>query len=123
MLPLARAILTFYREHYPRRDEDGKMLFEPGQAIETWQIAANPMPEVAGLHWVTGNLLCLPGITDTDRKAWTELRDLLPPLPTRTEAGKQFLLPARRYDARKNNEIPELYAVFPYRHFGVGGRR
>ena len=85
LLPLARPILTFFREHYPRRDADGKMLFDPAQAIETWQVAVNPVPEIAGLRWVTDGLLQLPNLPETDRKAWTELRDLLPPLPSRVE--------------------------------------
>ena len=48
LLPLARPILTFFREHYPRRDADGKMLFDPAQAIETWQVAVNPVPRLPG---------------------------------------------------------------------------
>lgn len=122
LLPLARPILTFYREHYPRRDENGKILFDPAQAIETWQVAVNPLPEIAGLRWVTDGLLRLPSLSDEDRKVCTELRDLLPPLPSRVEYWnkKKYLIPALQYDVLANFENPELYAVFPYRHFGVG---
>ena len=69
LLPLARPILTFYREHYPHRDEHGKIVFAPAQAIETWQVAVNPLPEIAGLHWVTDGLLCTAGPRNTSRPA------------------------------------------------------
>jgi hypothetical protein len=122
LLPLARPILKFYREHYPQRDGDGSIRFAPAQAIETWQVAANPLPEIAGLRWVTAGLLRLPDLPDADRAAWTELRELLPPLPARVEYWnkKAYLIPALEYDVLANFENPELYAVFPYRHFGVG---
>lgn len=121
LLPLARAILAFYREHHPRRDAAGKMVLCPAQSLETWHDAANPLPDIAGLHWVTSALLALPGLSAADRTAWTELRDLLPPLPTRTEFWnkKKYLIPAERYDVLANSENPELYAVFPYRHYGT----
>ena len=122
LLPLARAILTFYREHYPRRDGEGKMVLEPSQALETWQVTVNPLPDVAGLHWVIGGLLELDRLPDADRKAWSELCGLLPPLPSRVEYWnkKKYLIPALQYDVLANWETPELYAVFPYRLFGVG---
>jgi len=122
LLPMARPILTFYREHYPQRDSDGKIRFEPAQSIETWQVAVNPLPEIAGLRWVTDGLLRLPNLSEMDRKAWAELRNLLPPLPARVEYWnkKKYLIPALQYDVLANFENPELYAVFPYRLLGVG---
>lgn len=121
LLPLARAILTFYREHYPRRDGAGKMVLEPSQALETWQVTVNPLPDVAGLHWVIGELLQLDRLPEADRKAWSELCGLVPPLPSRVEyAKKKYLIPALQYDVLANWENPELYAVFPFRLFGVG---
>jgi len=122
LLPLARPILRFYREHYPQRDERGKIVFAPAQSLETWHVAVNPMPEIAGLRWVTDGLLRLPNLSEDDRKAWIELRELLPPLPSRAEfqTKKKYLIPALQYDVQANSENPELYAVFPYRLFGVG---
>ncbi len=122
LLPLARPILTFYREHFGLRDAAGRMSFQPAQSLETWQEAVNPLPEIAGLQWVTDALLGLAELPEADVKTWTELRDLLPRLPTRTEYWnrKKYLVPAEQYDVLANSENPELYAVFPYRHFGVG---
>jgi hypothetical protein len=124
LLPLARPILRFYREHYPRRDDAGKILFAPAQSLETWHIAVNPAPEIAGLQWVLDNLLALPDgmLEPTDREAWRELRGLLPPLPTRTYfwEKKTEVIDALQYDLSSNSENPALYTVFPYRIFGVG---
>jgi len=36
------------------------------------------------------------------------------------DQGAVVLLPALEFDARRNSENPELYAVFPYRFYGVG---
>ena len=90
--------------------------------LETWHVAVNPVPEIAGLRWVTDGLLRLHGLPHADRAAWKELRDLLPPLPSRVEfwTKVKYLIPALQYDVRANWENPELYAVFPYRLFGVG---
>src|SRR5689334_25081980 len=44
----------------------------------------------------------------------------LPPIPTAEKDGKRVVLPAERFDKKKNTENPELYCVFPYRLLGVG---
>lgn len=113
VLPLTRPILTFYSEHYPQRDNDGKLRLDPAQSLETWQVAVNPLPEIAGLRWVVEGLLQLPNLPDADRKAWTELRDLLPPLPTRVEYWnkKQYLIPALQYDLRSASRVGNFRRV------------
>ncbi|MCC6444679.1 MAG: hypothetical protein IT210_14630 [Armatimonadetes bacterium] len=121
ILPLAGGILDFYDKHYPRAD--GKLRFEPAQALETWQEAVNPLPEIAGLKWVLDGLLNLPPAqTGADRRAaWKRLLSELPPLPAGRENGQPFLKAASDILApAMNSENPELYAVFPYRLYGVG---
>jgi len=135
MLPFANAILTFYEQHWPS-DENGKLLLSPSQSIETYQLdAVNPTPDIAGLHSVVERLLQLPigVVSDRQREAWKRLREKLPSIATGTtfhskipphgqgeSDGIQVLLPARSYGGTKNSENPELYAVFPYRIYGVG---
>lgn len=136
MLPFADAVLTYYAEHWPKRDASGKIVFFPDAAIETYQLdATNPMPDLAGLYWATEHLLKLPaGLTSaSERAAWQKLQSALPPLPKGTTHdgkipphakgdpdGTPVLLPAQSYGDTKNIENPELYAVFPYRLYGVG---
>ncbi len=121
LLPMASAVIQFFDEHYPR-DDAGKVRFEPSQSLETWQRATNPLPEIVGLAFVIDALLSLPDevTAKAPRKEWARLRRELPPVPSAEEEGQKFLLPADEFDERHNIENPELYAVFPFRLYGVG---
>ena len=44
----------------------------------------------------------------------------LPEIPIGEKDGKRVILPAERFDKKKNTENPELYSIFPYRLHGVG---
>jgi len=116
LLPLSHKVLTFFDQHY-RSGPDGKLVMHPAQALETWHDCTNPMPEVAGLHAVTGRLLALPErLTSRRQRAfWRSLQGKLPELPTRQLKGVRMLAPAARFAVKSNIENPELYAVFPFR--------
>ena len=121
LLPHADAVMQFYDVHY-RRDGAGKILFAPAQSLETWHTAVNPLPEIAGLRYILPKLLDLPHtLTNSPQCArWRRLLNELPEIPTGNASGKPTLLPAEQYDLNKNVENPELYAIFPYRIYGVG---
>lgn len=121
MLPLLTDIVRYFAEHYPT-DENGKMRFHPAQALETWWDCVNPLPEVAGLRFVLQQALKLPEASvGADRRAyWSSVLAKLPPIPTRTEGGQPMLAPADSFARLSNVENPELYAIFPYRLYGVG---
>ncbi|KPK41186.1 MAG: hypothetical protein AMJ65_09950 [Phycisphaerae bacterium SG8_4] len=119
VLPIAEEVLTFYDEHWDR-DADGKIRFEPAQALETWWQCVNPTPEVAGLRHVLQRLLALEeGVRRSQVAAWRRMLRDLPPMPVTDEDGKRFVLPAEKFDVLRNSENPELYAVFPYRLYGL----
>jgi len=124
LLPLARAFVNFFRRHYLRRDDDGRVLFSPAQALETWHTAVNPVPEIVGLQVVLDGLLALPEelTSSDDRQGWQEFRASLPPVPTRSYhgTGTREIIPALQYDECRNMENVGLYAVFPYRRYAVG---
>jgi len=123
MVPFAEAIVTFYDKHYPR-EADGRIRFEPAQSLETWWNVVNPLPEIAGLRAVLPRLLALPEdlTTAAQRGRWRRLLAQVPPVPTRRfeTDGKKVLAPAQTFSSRNNCENPELYAIFPYRLYGVG---
>jgi len=121
LLPFVREVLTFYDQHYPR-DDQGRIRFAPAQSLETWWDCVDPLPEIAGLHFVLGQLLTLPEALAPaeDRAFWQRLRGELPDLPTREVDGRTLIAPAREFATKSNCENPELYAIFPYRIFGVG---
>jgi len=135
LLPLAVAGTTWFDQHWQR--VDGKILFSDSQALETRRPATNPAPDIAGLQSVLPRLLALPHdlTTPQQRTLWRHLLAGLPPLPRgRTDSagkvpltsadaapqGQQILWPATVFTKPGNVENPELYAVFPYRRFGVG---
>jgi alpha-L-fucosidase 2 len=121
LLPLADPIFTFYDKHYPR-DSKGRLRFQPAQSLETYWGCVNPMPEVAGLKWDLKGLLTLPpDCTTADQRAlWRRMEKELPPLPLRVTDGKKFLDFAEVTGSVHNCENPELYAIFPFRLYGVG---
>jgi hypothetical protein len=121
VLPIADAVTEFFDLHY-RRDPAGKIRFEPAQSLETWHTAVNPLPEIAGLRYLLPKLLELPEnlTSGAQRARWRRMLDELPAIPIGEKDGKRVILPAERFDVKKNTENPELYCVFPYRLFGVG---
>ena len=122
VLPAARELLGFFDQHY-KTGGDGKLDMQPSQALETWVGCLNPMPELAGLHSTTARLLALPEnlMSSGDRAFFKQLQAKLAPLPTtKTPDGKVMLAPAQVYKQKNNSEVPELYAVFPFRQIAVG---
>jgi hypothetical protein len=119
LLPHAQGIMLFYDKHY-QLDNGGKILFAPASSLETYHIAINPMPEIAGLKYVIPRLLNLPtdALSFTFRKRCNELLKQLPDIPVQEMNGKSQLAPADSWKMKMNIENPELYAVFPYRLFG-----
>ncbi len=123
LLPMAREVLSYFDMRFTR-DKDGKLIVSPTQAVETyWHGVTNDTPSVAGLNAVLDRLLALPSAQAPDggRRLWVRLRAATPPVPMATEDGQRFVLPAETFDPKRSNvENPELYAIWPFRLFGVG---
>jgi len=121
LVPFVSSILTFFDQHWGR-DANGKIRFEPAMSLETYAVAVNPLPEIVGIEKVASGMLSLPDelTTAQQRREWSRLRGDLPAVPTRSVASGQVLAPAESYSTLQNSENPELYAIFPYRTYGVG---
>ena len=121
VLPVANDVLHFFNNYY-KTNNAGQLIMHPAQALETWWDCTNPMPELAGLYSITKRLAALPdNLTgESDRKFWSELSAKLPELPLRETPSGIALAPAERFKDKQNVENPELYAVFPFRLFGIG---
>ena len=145
LLPLADAVFLFYDRHY-KRDARGKLYMHPSQAIESWWDTTNPLPDIAGLRWDIGQLLAEPVLDAQHRNAWRKLLEQIPPLPIGENSKEMMikkaiptcpylaqtpispsekllhrsLLPAEQFARYCNCENPELYAIFPYRFYGIG---
>jgi alpha-L-fucosidase 2 len=123
LLPVVTAGLRFYDRHFGR-DWRGKLLLSPDNSIEMFWKVCDPAPDIAGLHAILARVLALPeSMTDAGRRAeWNRLLGALPDLPVATVNGKEVLLPyTGEQNARpRNGENPELYAVYPFRLYGLG---
>ena len=121
VIPMANDLMKFFENFYST-NEKGKLVMHPSMACETWWDCTNPMPELAGLRGITRRLLALPvGLTSTEeREHWKTFMAKLPELPVRETPSGTALAPAARFEDKRNVENPELYAVFPFRLFGIG---
>jgi len=122
LVPLADPLIAFFDQYWRKRDTHGKIVFDPAQSLETWHVAVNPLPEIAGLRFVLPRLLALPDniAAETQRSRWARLLRELPPVPAADVGGVKLLRPADSFSACANSDNPELYAVFPFRLYGVG---
>ncbi len=121
LLPFVTEVLEFFDKHW-MRDIEGKILFTPAQSLETFQTVVNPTPDVAGLRFITAKMLEFNGveISPEHRKQWENLLASVPDIPLRTISGDKVIAPATLSAQEANIENPGLYAVFPFRLYGVG---
>jgi len=122
LLPVADEYLLWWDQHWSR-DEKGKLKMFPSHSCETYWHCTNPTPDVAGLIWDLDRLLALKDdrIGAERRARWTKFRKAIPSIPMMDIAGKPAIAPAEaELPKRTNSENPELYAVFPFRLYGVG---
>jgi len=120
-LPLAEQVMLFFEQHYPS-DQNGLLKFEPSQALETWWKCTNSLPEVAGMNYLVKKIKSLPQnlLSESLKALVARLEKILPPVPTRDFDNKKMLAPAQIFDVHNNVENPELYAIFPFKLYGVG---
>jgi alpha-L-fucosidase 2 len=117
-LPIAEAVLDFYDQHFKRKN--GKLFISPAQSLETWAIADNPSPDIAGLRLILNNLQAWEKyLSPTQTQKFNRLLNELPALPTQTENGKTVILPAEKFEKRQNIENPETYTIFPFKQFSL----
>jgi hypothetical protein len=119
VVPFAREILLFFDKHYPRTT-DGMLRLEPAQVVETWWVAINPAPDVAGLRFCLDQLLAMKAGTNGDQARWLKFRSEIPEVPIQTIDGHRSIAPADKWEKKRNAENGELYPVFPFRCFGIG---
>lgn len=116
LIPMADAVLRYYDTRF-KRDDAGKLILRPTQAVETYRHGVvNDTPSVAGLMDVCQRLLRLPA-SKADHEFWQRMKDATPTLPIKDGC----IQPADQFDPQRSNvENPELYALWPFRLYGVG---
>jgi hypothetical protein len=122
LLPIADEFLLWWDKHW-KRDANGKLYMYPSYACESFWNCTNPTPDVAGLMWNMDRLLELSdNEIGTERRArWTAFRKEIPDIPITEIDGKQAIAQAQgKLPKATNSENPNLYAIFPFRIYGVG---
>lgn len=114
VLPYAKDLFEYIRTRFRKR-KDGKIVIGPVNCIETYWNTVNPLPIVAGMQACADRMIQIDDLDRQTRKWFEDYRTEIPDLPV-----DGLLLPAEQYaDDRKNVEIPELYAIFPFRVVGM----
>lgn len=121
LIPFVTEILAFFDQHWTR-DMKGKILFTPAQALETYQTAVDPTPDIAGLLFITRQMIAFPDslVGAELHSNWIQLAASVPDIPVGGSGEDQVIEPARHYARLSNIENPELYAIFPFRIYGLG---
>lgn len=127
VLPMAESVLLFFDTRF-EKNENGQIIIHPTQAVETLQHqVTNDTPTVGGLVAVAQRLDALPDnlLTSKQRAFFKHMKKASPPVPYEQDElnGETVtaIAPAASYDpGRSNQENPELYAVWPYRLYGLG---
>jgi len=119
LLVFSNEIRDFYIQHY-NEDENKKILIKPAQVLETWKNAVNPLPEIAGLSYLSYLMLIQPDsiLPKNEKQKWAAFQQKLPTIPINEINGISYLAPAQIFQDKTNVELPELYAVFPYPIYG-----
>ncbi|MEC3908475.1 DUF5703 domain-containing protein [Tamlana sp. 2201CG12-4] len=130
-IPLIESTLSFFDNHYrywnkklngKELDENGHLVIYPGTACETYKIAKNPVQTIAGLKTVVKRLLELPeAYLSQERKAYYKtFLESVPSIQFRDMNGHKTIAPATSWEYFSNQEIPQLYPVYPYGIYGLG---
>ncbi len=131
-MPFVKSAIQFFDDHYRFRakqhfgqefSNDGKYIFYPCMALETYTgNVKNPSDVIAALNVLTRDLQTLPEkyVSKEERKYYAVMKSRLPEMPTRQMNGFQVISPAETWDKIINQEIPQLYPVFPWGLFGIG---
>lgn len=130
-LPLVESCLAFFDRFYQRQElartghpfgPDGKLVIFPGSACETYKDALDPASTVSALRRVLSALLTLPDdeLPAAERPRWQAMLARIPGLSFRVRGGHETIAPAWTWSHIQNNELPQLYPVFPWGYYGVG---
>jgi hypothetical protein len=130
-IPFIESCLTFFDEHYKREallrgrqvlDGNGKLVLYPSSGAETYKMAYNSTSLIAGLKVVLKRLLELPEkyLSVEKRKYWNNMLNRIPEIAFREKEGYKTISPAWSWARVNNQELPQLYTVFPFSLYGIG---
>ncbi len=130
-IPFIESCVTFFYEHYQWEassrgrsafGDNGKLILYPTSGAETYKMAYNSASTIAGLQVITKRLLDLPEryISTEKRKHWEKVLSSIPAIPFREKEGHTTISPAVTWARISNQELPQLYPIYPWGIFGIG---
>ncbi|TAD93285.1 MAG: hypothetical protein EAY75_01185, partial [Bacteroidetes bacterium] len=130
-LPFIESGLTFFYEHYQYQanlrsrstfDGNGQLILYPGSGAETYKMAYNSTSTIAALKTILERLLQLPNnyLSAAKRVHWQQVLKKIPPIAFREKNGHTTISPAWTWGRINNQELPQLYPVFPWGMYGIG---
>lgn len=120
-VPFIKGVLQFFFYHFEILD--GKFIIAPSSALETWQNCVNDTPTVAGLQAVCQMAIKLETQDEEFIKLCYNIQNACPDISYADYNGQKVIAPFQiNIDSKSRNiENPELYAVFPFPLFHLGG--
>lgn len=129
--PFILSCLRFFDEHYQylaknrgrkALDSNGHLVLYPGSGAETYKMTYNSNSTISALKVITEQLLRLSGdsLSNEDLEYLKAFQTRIPPLSFRNFDGHQTLAPAQSWERINNTEVPQLYAVYPWKIYGLG---
>ena len=130
-LPLIRASVRFFDEHYQLRqkmrngkplDDQGKLVIFPSTSCETYRAAKNPTDLIAGLHACLDGLLALDDtlVSPSEKNDYRGFKQRLPEFSFGEIKGDRIIKPAEQWQKVQNFECPQFYPLFPFNRFALG---
>jgi len=130
-MPLIESSLVFFDEHFQywhkklngsSLNEEGKLVIYPSTALETYKMAENPTPLIAGLKTVLSRMLELPEkyLDQQEKEKWRNYLERVPEISLMEKEGYTLIAPAKNWERLSNQEFPQMYPVFPYNQYGLG---
>lgn len=115
VLPLLKDILLYIETRFPKM-KDGKMQIGPINAIETYRDTINPVTIIAGLQCILGKLCSWNADEVENHGYFCDYYKKVPGL--KVDEKTQLISAADEYiDERFNVEVPELYAIYPFKNY------
>lgn len=130
-IPFIESGLTFFYEHYQYQanmrsrstfDGNGQLILYPGSGAETYKMAYNSTSTIAALKTILERLLQLPDtyLSAAKRAHWQAVLLKIPPIAFREKHGQTTISPAWTWGRINNQELPQLYPVYPWGMYGIG---
>lgn len=130
-LPFVESCVTFFYEHYQWEAtsrsksafaDDGKLILFPSTGAETYKMAYNSSSTIAGLYSITKRLTELSDkyLSSEKTQYYEKVLKSIPEIPLKEKNGYMTIAPAEAWGRINNQELPQLYPVYPWGMYGVG---